>query len=242
MIDPDHWEVVQAPVPPLASDAVDRPVAENVKARADRPLGEILTATEALIAKYVVASGEQLDTLALHAAHTHAFEAADTTLYINVTSAAPESGKTRIFEVLVEIVRAPFNVVDPSTASLFRMVDAHSSTVLMDEIDVVFAGNKEEKSRIIGLLNAGYRRGAVIPRVLDGSKDARPPKLFKIFAPKMFAGIGTGLPPATLTRCAVIRLKKKKAGEEAAALRFRVIKEEARLSATRWPHGHRGME
>jgi hypothetical protein len=193
-----------------------------------KPIGAILTEVHNLIGRYVVATEEQLTTLALHTAHTHAFAAADTTLYINVTSAAPESGKTRVFEVLIELVRSPFNVVDPSTASLFRMVDAFQSTVLMDEIDVVFSGAKEERARVIGLLNAGYRRGASIPRVLDGSKDARPPKLFSIFSPKLFAGIGTALPPATLSRCATIRLKMKKPGEEAARLRIRIITEEAR--------------
>jgi hypothetical protein len=210
---------------------IDDTTAEDLAADVTAPyrptLADMLGATEALVRKYVVADEHATCTLALHAAHTHAFDAADTTLYINVTSAAPESGKTRVFEVAEHLVRAPFNVVDPSTAALFRMVDAYRSTVLMDEIDVVFAGNKEERSRIIGLLNAGYRDGAAIPRVIDGSKDARPPKLFKIFSPKMFAGIGTVLPPATLSRTATIRLKAKKAGEQAARLRLREIKQEA---------------
>jgi hypothetical protein len=84
-----------------------------------------------------------------------------------------------------------------------------------------------KRARIIGLVNAGYRRGVAIPRVIDGSKDARPPKLFKIFSPKMFAGIGTVLPPATLSQTATLRLKKKKSGEDAERLRLRVIKSEA---------------
>jgi hypothetical protein len=191
-------------------------------------LAGLLDTTEAVIRKYVVAEAEQTCALTLGVAHTHAIAAAETTLYFNVTSAAPESGKTRLFEVLDGIVREPFNVTDPSTAALFRMVDAKTSTVLLDEADVLSSGDKEERARILSLINAGYRVGASIPRVLNGGKDERPPKLFKVFSPKFFAGITTGLPASTLSRCAVIRLKRKKAGEQAARLRLRDFKQEAR--------------
>jgi Protein of unknown function (DUF3631) len=73
--------------------------------------------------------------------------------------------------------------------------------------------------------------------VLNGGRDASPPKLFKVFSPKFFAGISTGLPASTLSRCAVIRLKRKKPGEEAARLRLREFREEAkpvRLALTLW--------
>src|SRR5215211_50544 len=50
--------------------------------------------------RYVVLSVEQADVLALWVQHTHAFEACDTTPYLEVTSAEKRSGKTRLLEVL----------------------------------------------------------------------------------------------------------------------------------------------
>jgi len=183
-------------------------------------LPDLLDRARAYVRRFVVMSPEALDTTALFVAHTHAFEAADTTLYLDITSPAPESGKTRLFEVLQGIVRSPFMVTSPSTAAIFRVIDENVTTVLLDEIDAVFGGDKASKADMISILNAGYRRGAEVPRVIGEGKSMKV-KRFKVFAPKAFAGIGRKLPPATQSRTVPIRLKRKKAGEEAERFRIR---------------------
>ncbi len=75
-------------------------------------------------------SQAEADVLALWAAHTHAIEAFEDTPFLAVTSAEPESGKTRVLEVLDLLVRHPWKVVLPSEAVLFRKVSAEQPTLL----------------------------------------------------------------------------------------------------------------
>jgi hypothetical protein len=60
----------------------------------------LLEALAAFVRRYVVLSDEQAAIIALWVIHTHAFDAADATPYLNVFSAEKRSGKTRLLEVL----------------------------------------------------------------------------------------------------------------------------------------------
>jgi hypothetical protein len=69
--------------------------------------GEILDAVGVFVRRYVVLCDVQRTALALWTAHTHAFDAAETTPYLAVTSAEKRPGKTRLLEVLELVVREP---------------------------------------------------------------------------------------------------------------------------------------
>jgi hypothetical protein len=153
----------------------------------------------------------EADTLALWAMHTHAFGAAETTPYLLVTAPTPEAGKSRILDVAQHLIARPEVVVDPSAASLFRIIDQERPTVLIDELDQL---HKSQPLRQV--LNAGHRRhGGFVPRVetVDG---ARVVVRYNVFCPKILAGIaGRQLPltGATLTRCVEIPMQKRKPSE-----------------------------
>ena len=93
------------------------------------------------------------------------------------TSAEPESGKTRLLEVLHELVREPISTMNISDAALFRVIEAKAPTLLFDEVDSIFNPKARERGLrddLRALLNAGYRRGAA--RLPDGRRqqhDAR---------------------------------------------------------------------
>lgn len=182
-------------------------------------LAYILGAGERYLRRYIFMDDHQAAALTLWVAHTHAFEAAETTLYVEVTSAEEECGKSRVFEAAELIVRSPLMVVNPSPSSVFRMLDKEQATLLLDEIDNMFGGDRAFVNELIGILNAGYRRGAVVPRQVGQKGETT--KLFNVFSPKAFAGIGSRLPRTTQSRCVTIRLKKKKPGEEAENFRRR---------------------
>jgi hypothetical protein len=59
----------------------------------------------AFVRRFVVLSDAQAAGVALWIAHSHGFEAADTTSYLSITSAEMRSGKTRLLEVLELLVR-----------------------------------------------------------------------------------------------------------------------------------------
>jgi len=118
---------------------------------------------EALIRRYVVLTPQQSGALALWVLHTWAVEAAQTTPYVHLCSAEPESGKSRCVEVLAEIVREPLRASSMTAAVLFRAVQQYEPTLLVDEIDNTFR-DRNEKTELLGLFNDGYRRGGVALR------------------------------------------------------------------------------
>jgi Protein of unknown function (DUF3631) len=171
---------------------------------------------------FVVLDDHQADALALWAAHTHVFNAFGVTPYLAITSAEKRSGKTRLLEVLELLVREPLATVNISDAALFRVVDAKSPTLLMDEVDAVFKSREREDLR--GLLNAGYRRGAVAHRM--GGTNNRKLETFAVYCPKAFAGIGDCLPDTITDRAIPIRLKRRTRSEHVERFRLRDVEPE----------------
>src|SRR6266508_4203186 len=161
--------------------------------------------------RFVVLNDRQTDALALWTAHTHAFEAADTTPYVDVTSPLKRCGKTRLLEVLELLVRQPMPTANISDAALFRAVAELTPTLMLDEADVIFAGKARDRDDLRGLLNAGYKRGAVAHRM--GGAKMTELQTFPVFCPKIFAGIGDCLPDTITDRAIRIRLERRTRGE-----------------------------
>ena len=82
-----------------------------------------------------------------------------------------------------------------SDAALFRAVAELSPTLLMDEVDAIWKSREREELR--GLLNAGYRRGAVAHRM--GGANNRNLETFPVFSPKAFAGARRAVTERLLT-------------------------------------------
>jgi hypothetical protein len=155
----------------------------------------------------VLPSEEAADLLALWVLHTWTFEAAFATLYLRITSAAPDSGKTLLMEILTALCRRGWHAINPSTAVLYRKIDAQTPTLLLDEMDNYPVDDRRDA---LSVLNAGYKRGATVDRCSDTGKL----EAFKCFCPKAYAGLDDrSLVNTLLSRSATIRLESKTAGE-----------------------------
>jgi Protein of unknown function (DUF3631)/Toprim-like len=161
--------------------------------------------------RFVVLSEAQAHAIALWVLHTHAFEAASTTPYLNVSSAEKESGKTRLLEVLRLLVAKPWFTGRASAAALTRKIAKEAPTLLLDESDTAFKGEREYAEALRGILNAGYRKGgnASVCVKAGGDWDVRD---FPVFCPKAIAGIGE-LPDTVASRSIPIRLKRRAPSE-----------------------------
>jgi hypothetical protein len=167
----------------------------------------LLNDLRAFVRRFVVLNDAQADTITLFEAHTHAIEAFDTTGYLNVSSPLKRCGKTRLLEVIELVVRQPLPTANISDAALFRAIGELTPTLLLDEADAVFGNKMREREDLRGLLNAGYRRGAVAHR-MGGSKMTTL-EAFPVFCPKVFAGIGDCLPDTITDRAITIRLERR---------------------------------
>jgi len=91
------------------------------------------------------------------------------------------SGKTRGLEVLSALCHKPMFVVDPSEASVFRMIETFKPTLLVDETQII-------DPNVRALFAAGYRYGVKIPRVVDPEADGLDGiKFFDCFGLKIYA-------------------------------------------------------
>src|SRR5215204_1869767 len=107
------------------------------------PLATQLKSTEDYIRRFVVLSDTQAVAVSLWVAHTYALASADATPYLSITSAEKASGKTLLLDVLRLLVANPWFTGRTTTAALTRKIERDQPTLLLDESDAAFKGDKE---------------------------------------------------------------------------------------------------
>ena len=165
-------------------------------------------------------NAENLDTVTLWVAHAHIVEHFHTTPRLAALSAEPESGKTRVLEILDLLTPEPMLIFSPSVAAIFRKLATLQVTLLFDEVDTIFnhRGKDDQNEDLRALLNAGYRRGSSIPRCVGPKHEVQD---FKVFAATALAGIGD-LPDTIMTRSIVIQMRRRTASEPVEQFRTRL--------------------
>jgi hypothetical protein len=189
-------------------------------AKREASLARLLDELVELVRSYVVMSEAQAAACALWIAHTHAFDAAEATPYLHVTSAEAESGKTRLLEVLELLVAKPIKTGGSTAAALARAASQDPPpSLLLDETDNAFRRDREYVAALLGILNDGYRRGG---RTLLCLPPRWEPSYLNVFTPKAIAGLGR-LPDTLASRAVQIRLKKRRRDETVKRWRQREV-------------------
>ncbi len=168
---------------------------------------------------------------ALWVAHTHVFDAFDVTPYLIVQSPEKRSGKTRVLEVLELLCPRPWRVVQPSEAVLFRKIAKDRPVLLLDEADAIFKSRDQNTEPLRAVLNAGFRRGATVPRCAGKGTGLRVEE-FSVFCPKAVAAIGD-LPDTVEDRGIIIRLDRATPAEQRRLQRLRFRQAEAEAAPIR---------
>ncbi|MDO5030419.1 MAG: DUF3631 domain-containing protein [Corynebacterium sp.] len=190
-------------------------------------------------AKYMVFPNKHVaPMLALWTAHTYLAEQFYTTPRLVASSPAPQSGKTRLIELLELVAYRPCMSANMTPAALFRMISSQSGeggtppTVILDEVDTIFGAQATSSSEELrGLLNAGYKRGARVYRCTgEGSNMSVAP--FECYAPVALAGIAGNLPDTIATRSIIVNLKRRRKGEKIASYRERTAMSEIKDTKT----------
>jgi len=92
-------------------------------------------------------------------------------------------GKTRSLEILNELCFRAWLTTGLTTATLFRLVERFNPTLLLDESEFLKTKDKQE---LIGLLNAGQKRGIFIPRM--SGEQSQNVQFFNVYCPKAISG------------------------------------------------------
>jgi hypothetical protein len=118
--------------------------------------------------QYVAAEPHHHVTFALWALHTHAYQKFEYTPRLALQSPAPNSGKTTVLRVLRLLTPEQEFLIDPTAATLFRLM-SQDKTLLLDEMD-----NVRIERNLLAILNHGHQKGGTVPRVIkrEGSQMA----------------------------------------------------------------------
>jgi hypothetical protein len=188
-------------------------------------LGLLLDAVVDYVSRYVVVTPEQVTVIALWVLHTHTVDSHGVTPYLWITSAEKASGKTTLLETLEHVVARPWLTASVSAPTLARKIDQDRPTLLLDESDATFKGNREFAEALRGVLNTGFRASGTYSRCVGTSGTNLQVADFKTFCPKAIAGIGR-LPDTVVSRSIPIRLRRKTGSEPVERFRRRTVESE----------------
>jgi putative DNA primase/helicase len=169
------------------------------------------------------------ETVALWSLFAHSLDAFEIAPLLAINSPEKRCGKTTLLTLVNTIVPRPLQASNITPSALFRAVEKYKPTLLIDEADTFLAGNEELR----GIINSGHRKvGAYVIRTVG---DDHEPSLFCTWAAKAIALIGA-LPETLEDRSILIRMQRRKAGEQADELRIDRLGElePLRQRAARW--------
>ena len=164
---------------------------------------------------------------ALWVFHAHCTDAAESTPRLAILSPEPGSGKTRLLEMIGQLVPNAIQATNISAAALFRSIEKVRPTLLLDEADS-YLGPQTAKQHedIRALINAGHRRGAETLRCVgEGAK--MDVKRFAAYCAVAMAGLGN-LPDTIMDRSIVLSMRRRRPDETLEPFRARVVEPVAR--------------
>jgi hypothetical protein len=130
--------------------------------------------------------------------------------FLHISSPTPRCGKSTLLDTAQFLVRRPLQAADVSGAALYRVIEKHRPTMLIDEFDQLI----KKLPDLIGILNSAHTRsGSVIRTVEVQAAGIRTfePTAFSTFAPIVLAGIGAA-PSTVQDRSIRIRLERQPHG------------------------------
>jgi len=167
---------------------------------------ELLSSIASILRRHVVLPEEAADTVALWSVFTHVINAFMISPRLAILSPTKGCGKTTLMDCLAELVRRPLKTSNCPAATLFRTIEKHQPTLLIDEAEHVV---KSDNSDVLVVLNSGHRQGERVPRCVGDDHEVR---LFSTFAAVAFALNGR-LPPTQADRSIHIKMRRRMARE-----------------------------
>lgn len=196
---------------------------------------DLLDELEMTLRRFVALGTSQAAAVVLWAVATHLVEFLDIAPRLAFQSATKGCGKTRALEILQLLVRKGLPTSNISVAALFRIVEAHRPTILVDEVDGLDLSSRDE---LRSLLNAGHNRSTAY--VIRCDADTLEPRIFDVFGFVALAGIGN-LPDTLSSRSVRVQLRRKRPDERVERFRAKRTPPELlplRRRIERWAADH----
>jgi putative DNA primase/helicase len=173
---------------------------------------ELLDDLRTTVQRFIVCNGETAVAACLWIAFTWFIDAVQVAPLGMITAPERRCGKTQLLSLIGSLSRRPLVASNISPAAIFRVVEAHAPTLLIDEADAFLRDNEEAR----GLLNSGHtRQSAYVIRTVG---DDHEPKQFSTWGAKAISGIGH-LHETLMDRSVILELRRKLPSESVERLR-----------------------
>ena len=168
----------------------------------------------AALNRYLILPPMAAEAIALWVLFTHAFDAAQTSPRLALTSALHRCGKTTTLDLLSGLVPRPLPTSNISPAAVFRIIEETNPTLLIDEADTFL----EEREELRGLLNSGHRKNmAYVIRTVGEDFE---PRRFTTWCPMALARIGS-FPQTLEDRSLLIHMQRKRPDQVVASFSWK---------------------
>jgi putative DNA primase/helicase len=172
----------------------------------------LLKETVSTLLRFVSMTREQAVAVALWMLFAHCHSAFRISAILSLVSPTKRCGKTTVLSILGYMVPRALQAARVTPAAIYRAVNAHAPSLLIDEADSFLPGREDLR----GILNSGHVKDSAYV-VLTVKNEA---KRFSTWCPKVLALIGS-LPDTLEDRSIVISLRRKAANERLEKLNTR---------------------
>jgi hypothetical protein len=129
--------------------------------------------------------------------------------YLFLHSIFPRSGKTRMLEVISHLAFESTRPLNAPTPAVIRETAAEGRAVLLDTLERWREKNTESFSAAMELLDAGFRNGSVVQKMVSVNGDWRK-ESYPVYTPYAMAAINRdSLDETALDRSFVIEMRRK---------------------------------
>jgi hypothetical protein len=178
----------------------------------------LVSLVEQYFLDYIVLSPGLPLVLSVWVVGSYLFDVFDSFPYLSVTSPTKRCGKTRLGELIELLCSRPQLTVNLSEAALFRLIERDRPTLIIDEAETLSNPTSERSQNLRSVLQAGFRKGAVVPRCVGKDHDV---KDFSVFCPKVIIAIGA-LPDTLRDRSVLVLMRRRRQSEQVRRFRRRL--------------------
>jgi putative DNA primase/helicase len=165
------------------------------------------------ISRFIICNPETATAASLWIAFTWTIEHVHVAPLAIISAPEKRCGKTQLLDLIGRLSRRNLAASNISPAALFRVIEAQSPTLLIDEADAFLRENEELR----GIINSGHtRQSAYVIRTVGDDFEV---KQFSTWAAKAIAGIGK-LADTIMDRAIVLTLRRKLPNEKIERLRY----------------------
>ncbi len=164
------------------------------------------------VQRFIICTDETATVVALWCAFTWFIDRVQVAPILVITAPEKRCGKSQLLDLVGRLSYRPLVASNISPAAVYRVIEAHGPTLLLDESDSFMRENEELR----GVINSGHtRQSAYVVRTVG---DEHEPTRFSTWGAKALAGIGH-LAETIRDRAVVIELRRKLPNETTERLR-----------------------